>query len=123
MSGSDSGDDGSLPISHINDSVTEGKSQPLEQSTLGIDEQIRTAVAQAEERARLAWEDDIRAAVAETVSRLEERSRSRIEKLEAEVHKNEDVSPRNLVVCIDGTANQFGVKVRTRTTTPTAALQ
>lgn len=53
----------------------------------------------------------------------EEKSKDRIEKLEAvvaEAQKGEDVGPRSLVVCIDGTANQFGVKVRTRPTTSAA---
>lgn len=95
----------------------------MEHTNLSIEEQLRElrsefteAKARFEEQARIGVGEQIRAAVSEAVSQSEEKSRSRIEKLEAavaEAQKHEDVGPRNLVVCIDGTANQFGIKVRT----------
>lgn len=112
----------------------------LKQVQASLAEQIRATVSQTEDRmksefeerlnnaaataaaATLQHEQEIRAAI----SQAEENSKDRIEKLEAavaEAQKDEDAEPRNLVVCIDGTANQFGVKVRTRPTTPTAAFQ
>lgn len=94
----------------------------MEQTNPSIEEQLRDlrdqfseAKAKFDEQSRLGVGEQIRAAVSEAVSQSEEKSRSRIEKLEAavaEAQKREDVGPRNLVVCIDGTANQFGVKVR-----------
>lgn len=99
---------------------TEAKVKLDEQSSVGVDEQIRAAVARAEEGMKSEF-----AELRTAVSLSEEKSKDRIEKLEAavaEAQKDEDVGPRNLVVCIDGTANQFGVKVRTRPTTPAAAF-
>lgn len=90
--------------------LTEAKVKLEQQSNLRVGEQIKAAVARAEEGMQSEFEE-LRTAL----SRSEEKSKDRIEKLEAavaEAQKNEDVGPRNLVVCIDGTANQFGVKVR-----------
>lgn len=93
-----------------------------EQSKHRIEEQIRAAVAQNEEQAKPRVEEQIRAAVAQheeqiraTVAQYEEQAKPRVEKqiqaAVAEANKVEDAGPRNLVICIDGTANQFGVKV------------
>ncbi|EIM79565.1 uncharacterized protein STEHIDRAFT_69324 [Stereum hirsutum FP-91666 SS1] len=73
-----------------------------------FEEKLSNAAATAA-AATLQHEQEIRAAI----SQSEEKSKDRIEKLEAavaEARKDEDVGPRNLVVCIDGTANQFGIK-------------
>lgn len=112
----------------IRTELTEAKVKLEEQSRLRVGEQVRAAVSQAEESMKSEFEEKLNAAAAAATlqrdqeiraasSLSEEKLKDRIERLEAavaEAQKDEDVGPRNLVVCIDGTANQFGVKVRTR---------
>lgn len=92
----------------VSKSVKGAKSRVDAQSRAAISE----AVPQAEEQARIEFE--------ELKAQLES-ARSRIEKLEdaiANAQNNDGKEPRNLVVCIDGTANQFGVKVDLQPTRP-----
>lgn len=108
----------------------------MEQSDTNIEDLMRFVAAEAvskyEESARPRVEEQIRVAVSQALSEAEEKTRLKFEKLEAalaqekearpvtdnaeatgsNLRNDEDKAPRNLVVCIDGTANQFGVKAR-----------
>lgn len=97
----------------------------LAEAKLGVEKQIRVAVSQAKEQVKSEMEEQMRDAAAAATLQHEkqmqdalaqlEQARSRIDKLEsagAGEKDEKDIGPRNLVICIDGTANQFGVKVR-----------
>lgn len=112
-------------MEQANVSIEEQIRAALAEARLGIDNQIRAAVSQAEERVKSELEEQMRAATAAITLQHErqmhaslaqlEQARSRIEKLESaspEAKDEKNMDPRNLVICIDGTANQFGVKVR-----------
>lgn len=88
------------------DVATGSTSKGKAKATLGVEDQIRAlseAFADAEAKTRVKIEK-LEAALAQ-----EKEARSKIE-----LADEEDKRPRNLVVCIDGTANQFGVKVSTQ---------
>lgn len=101
---------------------TNGTKPDLQEKMTAIEtvvEQMSASLEQAKDKI-----DELTATLNETKTKTEDQVRSALEKERAKTEKRikaavdeatskpQRVGPRNLVVCIDGTSNQFGPKVR-----------